>query len=173
MCTELSHCPCPVMYTKHYTDSSTSREEAKSTLLIHVPPSSMDRRSNMQTRWTQHSISRIKKITSFNRCAALFCIMPLPSITLFSLHSEIFPQSNPNPQTNTAKQVAKILNYLASNPQAEIQDRNDTFSMPSYVHKSLRIFQHTLRGVKEYSTHTSEPIQYGQKIQYADPLYTA
>ena len=98
MCTELSHCPCPVMYTKHYTDFSTSWEEEKSTLHIPLPPSSMDRRSNMQTRWTHQSISRIKKLTSFNRCAALFCIIPLPSITLFSLHSAIFPHSNPKPQ---------------------------------------------------------------------------
>ena len=45
--------------------------------------------------------------------------------------------------------------------------------MPSYVHKSLHRFQHILRGGKEYSSHTCAPIQYGQKIQYADPLDTA
>ena len=98
MCTELSHCLCPVMYTKHYTYFSTSWEEARSTVHIPVPPSSMERRYNMRTRWTHQSISWIKKLTSFNRCAALFCIMPLPSITLLSLHSTIFTQSNPNPQ---------------------------------------------------------------------------
>ena len=98
MCTKLSHYPFPVIYPKHYTDSSTSLEQAKSTLHMLVPPSSMDRRSNFQTRWTQQRISRIKKPTLFNRCASLFCIMPLPSITLFSLHSAIFPQINPKPQ---------------------------------------------------------------------------
>ena len=41
--------PCPVMYKNYYTYSSTSSEEAKSNLLIHVLPSSMDIRSNMQT----------------------------------------------------------------------------------------------------------------------------
>ena len=51
--------------------------------------------------------------------------------------------------------------------------RTVTLSMPSYVHKSLHIFQHILRGVKDYSPHTCAPIQYGQKIQYADPLDTA
>ena len=45
--------------------------------------------------------------------------------------------------------------------------------MLSYVHKSLHRFQHILRGGKEYSPHTCAPIQYGQKIQYADPLDTS
>ena len=51
--------------------------------------------------------------------------------------------------------------------------RTVTLSIPSYVHKALHRFQHILRGVKEYSPHTCAPIQYGQKIQYADPLDTA
>ena len=42
-----------------------------------------------------------------------------------------------------------------------------TLLMPSYVRKALHIFQHILRGGKEYSTHTCDPIQYGQKVQYA------
>ena len=50
--------------------------------------------------------------------------------------------------------------------------RTVTLSMPSYVHKELHIFQHIVRGGKEYSTHTCDPIQYGQKIQYTDLLET-
>ena len=50
---------------------------------------------------------------------------------------------------------------------------NVTLSMPSYVHKALHIFQHILRGGKEYYPHTCAPIQYGKKIQYVDPLDTA
>ena len=65
-----------------------------STHPIPVPSSSMDRRSNTQTLWMQHSIYQIKKITSFNKCAALSYIMPSLSITLFSLPSATFPQSN-------------------------------------------------------------------------------
>ena len=45
--------------------------------------------------------------------------------------------------------------------------------MPSYVRKDFHIFQQILRGDKEYSPHTCAPIQYGQKIQYANPLYAA
>ena len=45
--------------------------------------------------------------------------------------------------------------------------------MLSYVYKALHIFQHILKGGKEYSPHTCAPIQYGKKIQYADPLDTA
>ena len=48
-----------------------------------------------------------------------------------------------------------------------------TLSMSSYVHKALHRFQHILRGGKYYSPHTCSPIQYGQKIQYVDPLDTA
>ena len=51
--------------------------------------------------------------------------------------------------------------------------RTLTLSMPSYVHEALHRFQHILRGGKEYSPHTCAPIQYGQKIQYADPLDTS
>ena len=51
--------------------------------------------------------------------------------------------------------------------------RTVTLSMPSYVQKLLHRFQHILRGGKEYSPHTCDPIQYGQKIQYKDPLDTA
>ena len=51
--------------------------------------------------------------------------------------------------------------------------RTVTFYMPSYVQKALHRFQHILRGGKEYSPHTCAPIQYGKKIQYADPLDTA
>ena len=42
--------------------------------------------------------------------------------------------------------------------------------MPNYVRKSLHIFQHIMMFGKEYSPHICTPIQYGQKIQHADPL---
>ena len=45
--------------------------------------------------------------------------------------------------------------------------------MPTYVHKYLHIFQHIPMGDKEYPPHIYAPIQYGQKIQYADPLDAA
>ena len=45
-----------------------------------------------------------------------------------------------------------------------------TLSMPNYVRKSLHIFQHILMGNKYYSPHIYAPIQYGRKIQYAEPL---
>ena len=51
--------------------------------------------------------------------------------------------------------------------------RTVIFSMKNYVHKDLHIFQHILRGGKEYYPHICAPIQYGQKIQYADPLDAA
>ena len=51
--------------------------------------------------------------------------------------------------------------------------RTFTLSMPSYSHKALHRFQHILRGGKEYSTHTCDPIHYKQKIQYAYPLEKA
>ena len=51
--------------------------------------------------------------------------------------------------------------------------RTVTFSMPSYAPKVLHRFQHILRYVKEYSPHICAPIQYGHKIQYADPLDAA
>ena len=130
MCTELPHYLCQVMYTKHYIYFSTSWEEASSTLHIPVTPYSMDRRSNMHTRWTQQSISRIDKLTSCNRCAALFCIMPLPSITLLSLPSAKFPQINPKPQQKlqnswlnsrtTFPQIHKRNPYRASGMQLAI-----------------------------------------------------
>ena len=48
-----------------------------------------------------------------------------------------------------------------------------TLSIPSYMHKALHRFQSILRGEQEYSPHTCAPIQYGQNIQYTDPLDTA
>ena len=48
-----------------------------------------------------------------------------------------------------------------------------TLLMPNYVRKALHIFQHILRGGKEYSPHICAPIHYGQKIQYADLLDSA
>ena len=51
--------------------------------------------------------------------------------------------------------------------------RTITLPMPNYVLKDLNRFQHNIRGGKDYSPHTCAPIQYGQKIQYADPLDAA
>ena len=51
--------------------------------------------------------------------------------------------------------------------------RTVTLYLPSYVHKALHRFQHILRGGKEYSPHTCDPIQYGKKTQYVDPSDTA
>ena len=51
--------------------------------------------------------------------------------------------------------------------------RTVTLSMSSYVSKALHRFQHILRGGKEYSPHTSSPIQYGHIVQYANPLDAA
>ena len=45
-----------------------------------------------------------------------------------------------------------------------------TFSIPSYVRKTFHIFQHILRGGKEYPPHTCAPFQYWQKVQYTEPL---
>ena len=103
MWTEPSHCRCQVMCARHCTYSRTSWEEARSTHPIPVPQSSMDRRCNMRTLWTQQSIYQINKLTLFNMCEALSYIMPLPSITLFSLPSETFPQSNKKPQQTLQK----------------------------------------------------------------------
>ena len=51
--------------------------------------------------------------------------------------------------------------------------RTVTFSIPNYVRKYLHRFQHILRGGKEYFPHLCAPIQYGQKVLYADPLDAA
>ena len=45
-----------------------------------------------------------------------------------------------------------------------------SYCMPNYVRKDLNRFKHILMGGKEYSPHIRAPIQYGQKIQHADPL---
>ena len=63
--------------------------------------------------------------------------------------------------------------YIGIKIKWDYVHRTVTLSMPSYVHKALHRFQHILRGGKEYSPHTCAPIQYVQKIQYADPLETA
>ena len=55
----------------------------------------------------------------------------------------------------------------------EYVQRTVTFLMPSYVRKDLHRFQHILRGGNDYSPHTFAPIQYVQKVQYADPLDVA
>ena len=45
--------------------------------------------------------------------------------------------------------------------------------MPSYVRKPLHRLQQILIGGKKYLPHTCAPIQYGQKVQYVDPLDAA
>ena len=39
------------------------------------------------------------------------------------------------------------------------------------MRKALHRFKHILMGGKDYPLHIYAPIQYGQKIQYADPFY--
>ena len=51
--------------------------------------------------------------------------------------------------------------------------RTVTLPMPSYVCKAFHIFQKILRRGNEYSPHTCAPIQYVQKVQYAEPLDAA
>ena len=45
--------------------------------------------------------------------------------------------------------------------------------MPSYVPKALHRLHQILRRGKEHSPHICAPIQYGQKVQYAEPLDAA
>ena len=62
---------------------------------------------------------------------------------------------------------------IGINLEWDYMHRIVTLSMPSYVRKYLHRFQHILRCGKEYSPHNCAPIQYGQKVQYADPLDVA
>ena len=52
-------------------------------------------------------------------------------------------------------------------------NRTVILSMPNYVRKFFHRFQHILMGGKDQSPHICAPIQYGQKIQYEDPLYAS
>ena len=63
--------------------------------------------------------------------------------------------------------------YIGINMDWDYMKITVTFSIPNYVRKDLHIFQHILMGGKEYSPHIYSPIQYGQKIKYAEPLYAA
>ena len=51
--------------------------------------------------------------------------------------------------------------------------RTFTLSIPSYVSKALHIFQHIMRGGKDYYPHNCDPIQYGKRVQYAEHLDAA
>ena len=63
--------------------------------------------------------------------------------------------------------------YIGIKLKWDYVHRTVTLLMPSYVRKALHRFQHILIVGKEYSPHTCVPIQYGQTIQYADPLDTS
>ena len=63
--------------------------------------------------------------------------------------------------------------YIGINLEWYYVHRTVTLLMPSYVIKDLHRLQHIMRGGKEYSTHTCDPIHYGNKVQYADPLDAA
>ena len=63
--------------------------------------------------------------------------------------------------------------YIGIKLEWDYVQKTATLSMQNYLHKALHIFQHILRGGKEYSSHICAPIQYGQKFQYADPLDAA
>ena len=54
--------------------------------------------------------------------------------------------------------------YIGIKLEWDYVHRTVTLSMPNYVRKDLHIFQHILRGVKEYPPHICAPIQYVQKI---------
>ena len=60
--------------------------------------------------------------------------------------------------------------YIGINLDWDYVNKTVTFYMPEYVRKALHRIQHILMIGKEYSPHICDPIQYGQKIQYADPL---
>ena len=63
--------------------------------------------------------------------------------------------------------------YIMIKLEWDYVHRTVTLSIPSYVRKSLHIFHHIIRDGKEYSLHICAPIQYGQKVQYVDPLDAA
>ena len=63
--------------------------------------------------------------------------------------------------------------YIRINLDWEYVNRTVTLSISNYVNKALHRFEHILMGGKEYPPHICAPIQYGQKIQYADPLDAA
>ena len=63
--------------------------------------------------------------------------------------------------------------YIGIKLEWDYVHRTVTLPIPSYVCKVLHRLQHIMRGGKEYSLHTCAPINYGQKIQYADPLDAA
>ena len=63
--------------------------------------------------------------------------------------------------------------YILIKLEWDYVHRTVTLAMPNYVLKSLHIFQHIMIGGKDYYPHTCAPIQYGQKIQYLEPLVAA
>ena len=62
--------------------------------------------------------------------------------------------------------------YIGIKLEWDYMHKTVTFSMPSYVRSDLHGFQHIIKGGKEYSPHNCDPVQYGQKFQYAEPLYS-
>ena len=63
--------------------------------------------------------------------------------------------------------------YIGIKLDWDYVNRTVTFSMPNYVRKAMHRFKHILMCGKEYPPHICAPIQYGQKIQYAEPLDAA
>ena len=63
--------------------------------------------------------------------------------------------------------------YIGIKLEWEYVHRTVTLSMPSYVRETLHRVQHILRGGKKCSPHTCAPTQYGNKVQYVDPLDAA
>ena len=63
--------------------------------------------------------------------------------------------------------------YIGIKLDWEYVHRTVTLSMLNYVRKDLHIFQHIMMGGEDYSPHIYAPIQYGQKVQYTDPLDAA
>ena len=63
--------------------------------------------------------------------------------------------------------------YIEIKLEWDYVHRTVKLSMANYVRKAFHTFQHILRCGKEYLPHICAPIQYGKKIQYADPLDAA
>ena len=63
--------------------------------------------------------------------------------------------------------------YIGIKLDWDYVNRTVTLPIPNYLSKALHTFQHIPMGGKKYSPHICTPIQYGQKIQYADPFDAA
>ena len=81
-------------------------------------------KSNMHTLWMHQSNSQIKEPTSLNQkvCGNFLYYAIAIDNTIIPALSEVSSEQS-KATNNTAKQVAKLLKYIASNPNTEIQYR--------------------------------------------------